>query len=110
VDLLRNAVHSAEDDDGWSRVNDVRQQIGNQASFDQRNYGYSTLTKLLAATDLFEFATKARRTWRCARSRRAAAGPSDCRRSTGRNRGSRPGAKPASRSRRPGSGPTARRA
>ena len=56
VELLRNAVRSAADDEGWSRVNDVRQQIGNQASFDQRNYGYSTLTKLLAAIDLFEFA------------------------------------------------------
>ena len=56
VELLRNAVRSAEDDEGWSRVNEVRQQIGNQASFDQRNYGYSTLTKLLAATDLFELA------------------------------------------------------
>jgi uncharacterized LabA/DUF88 family protein len=54
VDLLRNAVYSAEDDEGWSRVSSVRQQIGNQASFDHRNYGYSTLTKLLAATDLFE--------------------------------------------------------
>ncbi len=54
--LLRNAVNAAADDDGWSLVNDVRQQIGNQASFDQRNYGYSTLTKLLAAIDLFEFA------------------------------------------------------
>jgi uncharacterized LabA/DUF88 family protein len=54
VTLLLNAVRSAADDEGWSRVNDVRQQIGNQASFDQRNYGYSTLTKLLAATDLFE--------------------------------------------------------
>ena len=56
VELLRNAVRYAEDDEGWSRVNEVRQQIGNQASFDQRNYGYSTLTKLLAATDLFELA------------------------------------------------------
>src|SRR5688572_16214316 len=56
VELLRNAVRSAEDDEGWSRVNEVRQQIGNQASFDQRNYGYSTLTKLLAATGLFELA------------------------------------------------------
>lgn len=56
VDLLRNAVRSAADDDGWARVNAVRQQIGNQASFDQRNYGYSTLTKLLAAIDLFELA------------------------------------------------------
>jgi uncharacterized LabA/DUF88 family protein len=54
VELLRNAVYSAEDDEGWSRVQAVRQQIGNQASFDHRNYGYSTLTKLLAATDLFE--------------------------------------------------------
>ena len=56
VELLRNAVRSAVDDEGWSRVNEVRQQIGNQASFDQRNYGYSTLTKLLAATDLFVLA------------------------------------------------------
>jgi uncharacterized LabA/DUF88 family protein len=56
VALLRNAVQSAADDDGWSAVNDVRQQIGNQASFDQRNYGFSTFTKLLAAIDLFEFA------------------------------------------------------
>jgi uncharacterized LabA/DUF88 family protein len=54
VALLRNAVRGAADDEGWSRVSSVRQQIGNQASFDHRNYGYSTLTKLLAAIDLFE--------------------------------------------------------
>jgi uncharacterized LabA/DUF88 family protein len=54
VDLLRNAVRSAADDEGWARVNAVRQQIGNQASFDHRNYGYSTLSKLLSAIDLFE--------------------------------------------------------
>ena len=47
-------IEIESDDEGWSRVNDVRQQIGNQASFDQRKYGYATLTKLLAATDLFE--------------------------------------------------------
>jgi len=56
VNLLRNAVKSAADDEGWARVNAVRQQIGNQASFDHRNYGYSTLTKLLSAIDLFELA------------------------------------------------------
>jgi len=60
VMLLRNAVQSAADDEGWARVNAVRQQIGNQASFDHRNYGYSTLTKLLAATDLFELADEGR--------------------------------------------------
>jgi uncharacterized LabA/DUF88 family protein len=54
VALLRNAVQAAADDEGWARVNAVRQQIGNQASFDPRNYGYATLTKLLKATELFQ--------------------------------------------------------
>ena len=54
VTLLRNAVAAAQDDDGWARVGAVGQQIGNQASFDPRNYGYATLTKLLAATQLFD--------------------------------------------------------
>ncbi|MEO6033422.1 MAG: NYN domain-containing protein, partial [Burkholderiaceae bacterium] len=56
VTLLRNAVEAAKDEGGWARVGAVGQQIGNQASFDSRNYGYSTLTKLLAATQLFELA------------------------------------------------------
>jgi uncharacterized protein (TIGR00288 family) len=54
VALLRNAVDAAKDENGWARVGVVGQQIGNQASFDSRNYGYATLTKLLAATQLFE--------------------------------------------------------
>ncbi len=56
VTLLRNAVTAAEDEDGWARVGAVGQQISNQASFDPRNYGYATLSKLLAATQLFDFA------------------------------------------------------
>lgn len=56
VGLLRNAVQAAADETGWARVGSVGQQIGNQASFDSRNYGYATLTKLLAATQLFELA------------------------------------------------------
>ncbi len=56
VALLRNAVEAAKDEGGWARVGAVGQQIGNQASFDSRNYGYATLTKLLAATQLFELA------------------------------------------------------
>jgi uncharacterized LabA/DUF88 family protein len=56
VTLLRNAVQAAADENGWARVGAVGQQIGNQASFDSRNYGYATLTKLLAATQLFEMA------------------------------------------------------
>jgi uncharacterized LabA/DUF88 family protein len=53
--LLRNAVVAAAQDDGWARVGAVGQQINNQASFDPRNYGYATLSKLLAATQLFDF-------------------------------------------------------
>lgn len=53
--LLRNAVQAAAQDDGWARVGAVGHQITNQASFDPRNYGYATLSKLLAATQLFEF-------------------------------------------------------
>jgi hypothetical protein len=54
VELLRNAVEAAKGENGWARVGAVGQQIGNQASFDSRNYGYSTLTKLLKAIDLFQ--------------------------------------------------------
>jgi len=56
VTLLRHAVQAAADESGWARVGAVGQQIGHQASFDSRNYGYATLTKLLAATQLFEMA------------------------------------------------------
>ena len=58
VTLLRNAVQAAADDEGWARVGALGQQIANQASFDPRNYGYSTLSKLLAATQLFEWANE----------------------------------------------------
>jgi uncharacterized LabA/DUF88 family protein len=54
VELLRNAVEAANGENGWARVGAVGQQIGNQASFDSRNYGYATLTKLLKATGLFQ--------------------------------------------------------
>ena len=37
-------------------------QIANQASFDHRNYGYATLTKLLVATQLFEIADEGKST------------------------------------------------
>jgi uncharacterized protein (TIGR00288 family) len=58
VTLLRNAVQAAADEGGWARVGSVGQQIGNQASFDSRNYGYASLTKLLAASQLFEMANE----------------------------------------------------
>jgi uncharacterized protein (TIGR00288 family) len=54
VKLLRNAVTAAADESGWATVCAVGQHIRNQSSFDQRNYGYASLSKLLSATDLFE--------------------------------------------------------
>ena len=54
VSLLRNAVESAAADDGWSSLGAVAQRIGNQASFDSRNYGYRKLIDLIEATQLFE--------------------------------------------------------
>ena len=54
VSLLRNAVEAAADDDGWARVGAVGQQIANQTSYDPRNDGYATLSKLLAAIQLFD--------------------------------------------------------
>lgn len=58
VALLRNAVQAAADDEGWARVGAVGHQIANQASFDPRNYGYATLSKLLIASQLFEWANE----------------------------------------------------
>lgn len=54
VTLLRNAVESAAGDDGWSALGRVGQQIGNQASFDARNYGYRKLSDLIEASQLFD--------------------------------------------------------
>ena len=55
MNLLRDAVNAMQDETGWVRVGAVGTQISNKASFDARNYGYRTLSKLLAATDAFEF-------------------------------------------------------
>ncbi|WP_119152994.1 NYN domain-containing protein [Caldimonas tepidiphila] len=54
VTLLRNAVEGAAAEDGWSPLGAVGKQIGNQASFDPRNYGYKKLSDLIEASQLFE--------------------------------------------------------
>ena len=54
VQMLRNAVDAANGDDGWAQLGQVGNQIGNQASFDPRNYGYRKLSDLIEATELFE--------------------------------------------------------
>lgn len=55
MNMLRDAVNAMQDESGWARVGAVGTQISNKASFDSRNYGYATLSKLLVATDAFDF-------------------------------------------------------
>ncbi|HEY1011894.1 MAG TPA: NYN domain-containing protein [Herpetosiphonaceae bacterium] len=54
MNLLRGAVASTQDDDGWSPLTKVGSHITNQSSFDARNYGYAKLSMLFEAIDLFE--------------------------------------------------------
>ncbi|MCB1780447.1 MAG: NYN domain-containing protein [Candidatus Competibacteraceae bacterium] len=52
--LLRNALATTRDDNGWSKLSRVGTLISNHASFDSRNYGYSRLSDLVAAMGSFE--------------------------------------------------------
>ena len=54
ITLIRNAINTVPDDDGWAPLSRVGSIIRNQASFHQRNYGYATLSSLVKAIDLFE--------------------------------------------------------
>ena len=54
VNLLRNAVEAASDEDGWAPLASVGNIITKQRpEFDSRNYGYAKLNELIAATTLF---------------------------------------------------------
>jgi uncharacterized LabA/DUF88 family protein len=55
VNLLRNAVEAASDDDGWAALGAVGHIVTNQRpDFDSRTYGYAKLSDLIDATTLFE--------------------------------------------------------
>jgi uncharacterized LabA/DUF88 family protein len=55
VNLLRNAVEAASDDDGWAPLGSVGHLITHQQpDFDSRTYGYAKLSDLITATTLFE--------------------------------------------------------
>lgn len=54
VNLLRNAVEAASDEDGWAPLASVGHIITKQRpEFDSRNYGYAKLSELITATTLF---------------------------------------------------------
>ena len=53
--ILRNSIGEYADDDGWAPLGNCGSLIKRQyPDFDSRTYGYSTLTKLIEATALFE--------------------------------------------------------
>ncbi len=54
MNLLRGAVSSTIEDDGWSSLAILGGHIRNKASFEPRNYGYANLSGLFEAIDLFE--------------------------------------------------------
>ncbi len=64
MNLLRQAIESVEEDDGWARLGPIGTHISNHASFDQRNYGFKKLSDLFSAIDLFEMKrTKSKTLW-----------------------------------------------
>lgn len=54
IKLLRNAIVTTREESGWARLSRVGTLISNHASFDSRNYGYSRLSSLFEAIDIFE--------------------------------------------------------
>ena len=55
LNLLRSAIESASDENGWANLAPVGYNIIKQApDFDPRNYGYTKLSDLVTAIDLFK--------------------------------------------------------
>jgi uncharacterized protein (TIGR00288 family) len=54
MNILRTAVKSAAEEDGWASLGPVGSHITNQGPFDHRTYGFKKLSDLFAAIDLFE--------------------------------------------------------
>ncbi len=54
INLLRKAIESTEEENGWAALGPVGAHISNKTSFDSRNYGYRNLSSLFKAIDLFE--------------------------------------------------------
>ena len=53
--LLRTAVEQTSGDDDWAHMSKVGHYISNNSSFSAINYGYTKLSDLIRASELFEF-------------------------------------------------------
>lgn len=62
ISLLRSAIKTAADEEGWARIGEVGHVIRNQSPQQPRNYGYASWTKLLKVIDLFELRDEGKNT------------------------------------------------
>lgn len=59
-ELLKEAVDSSTDEEGWAHLGSIGQTLSKRMpDFDSRNYGFAKLSDLLRATSLFEIAKPA---------------------------------------------------
>ena len=64
VALLHSAIEAASDEGGWAHLGAVGTNVTKQApDFDSRNYGYSKLSDLLRAIELFEMDRREQTVW-----------------------------------------------
>jgi len=62
VSLIRSAIDSLSDDDGFANTGEVKKHIiKNYSAFDSRNYGYPKFSDLIDTIGLFELDTKKQR-------------------------------------------------
>lgn len=62
VSLIRSAIESLSDEDGFASTGEVKKHIlKNYSAFDSRNYGYSKFSDLISTIGLFELDEKKQR-------------------------------------------------
>lgn len=54
MNTLRDAVKASADDDGWASLGPVGSHIANQSPFNHRSFGFTKLSDMFVAIDLFE--------------------------------------------------------
>lgn len=62
VSLIRSAIESLSDDDGYANTGEIKKHIvKNYSAFDSRNYGYAKFSELIDTIGLFELDAKKQR-------------------------------------------------
>jgi hypothetical protein len=62
VSLIRSAIESLSDEDGFASTGEVKKHIvKNHSAFDSRNYGYTKFSDLINSIGLFELDAKKQR-------------------------------------------------